>query len=104
MLDLCRTTPGLVAAVEGDSPAGRAAAAALERPRLGLGAWTTREVRWRDDGLAMLDAPSPGEWVSLHWDVACDRLTPRGGAALDRATRQALRAVDASSSAVAALA
>ena len=27
-------------------------------------------------GSRSLDAPSPGDWVSLHWDFACDRLTP----------------------------
>ena len=104
VLDLCRTTPALVVAVEGDGLQVALRPLLWNGKRLALGAWTTRPVRWRDDGLAMLDAPSPGEWVSLHWDVACDRLTPRGVAALDRATRQALSAVDACSSAVAALA
>jgi Family of unknown function (DUF6390) len=104
VLDLCRTTPALVVSVEGDGLQVALRPLLWNGQRLALGAWTTRPVRWRDDGLAMLGAPSPGEWVSLHWDVACDRLTPRRVAALDRATRQALRAVDASSGAVAALA
>lgn len=104
VLDLCRTTPALVVSIEADVIQVALRPLLWNGQRLALGAWTTRPVRWRDDGLAMLDAPSPGEWVSLHWDVACDRLTPRGVVALDRATRQALRAVDASSAAVAALA
>ena len=105
VLDQCRTTPALVVVGRG-----RRTARSRSGRSSGTGGgsrsapWTTRPVRWRDDGLAMLDAPSPGEWVSLHWDFVCDRLTPRGVAALDRATRQALRAVDASSGAVAALA
>ena len=104
VLDRCRITPGLVAAVEGDSLRVALRPLLWNGRRLELGTWTTREVRWRDDGLAMLDAPSPGDWVSLHWDVACDRLTPQAAATLARATRRALRAVDASSSAAAALA
>ena len=104
VLDLCRTTPALVGSVGDDSLHVSLRPLTWSGRRLERGPWTTREVRWRQDGLAMLTAPSPGDWVSLHWDVACDRLTPQAAATLDRATRRALRAVDASSAAVAALA
>ena len=104
VLDLCRTTPAVVAAVEGDSLQVVLRPLVWDGRRLGLGPWTAREVRWREEGLALLDAPEPGEWTALHWDVACDRLTPRAAAGLDRVTRRALRAVNASSSAAAGLA
>ena len=64
-------------AVEGDI------ARVLVRPlvwsglTLELGPWTSREVRWRDAGLALVGVLQPGEWIALHWDFACDRLTPR---------------------------
>ena len=32
------------------------------------------DVRWRADGLSLV-APRPGDWVSLHWDFVCDRLS-----------------------------
>ena len=92
VLDLCRTTPAVVVAVEGDGLQVALRPLLWNGQRLALGAWTTRPRRWRDDGSRCSTLPRPGEWVSLHWDVACDRLTPRGVAALDRATRQALRA------------
>jgi hypothetical protein len=104
VLDLCRTTPALVTSVEGDTLEVALRPLRWDGRRLELGAWATREVRWREDGLAMLSGPVPGEWVSLHWDVACDRLTPRAAVALDRATKRALWAVGASSAGVAALA
>jgi hypothetical protein len=102
VLDLCRTTPGVVASLDGDR------ASVFLRPlewngrTLELGSWRTREVRWRQDGLGFV-TPGPGEWVSLHWDFVCDRLEPRAAVELDRANRRALRVVNSAASASAAL-
>ena len=104
VLDRCRTTPALVESVDGDT------ARVLLRPllwdgrTLDLGGYVTRDVRWRDDGLALVGGLRRGDWVSLHWDFACDRLSPEAAAALDRATRRVLGAVNRSSSTAAALA
>ncbi len=103
VLDQCRITPAAVVSVADDT------AHVLLRPlvwtghTLELGPWTARGVRWRDDGLAFV-APKPGDWVSVHWDFACDRLSPATAAGLDRTTRRALRAVNVSASSAAALA
>jgi hypothetical protein len=102
VLDLCRTTPALVTSVVGDG------ARVVLRPLqwngrvLELGSWTSRDVRWRDGGLAFA-APAPGDWVSLHWDFVCDRLAPSAAAELERANRRALRVVNATASAAGAL-
>lgn len=104
VLDRCRTTPALVESVDGDT------ARVLLRPllwngrTLELGGYVLRDVRWRDDGLALVTGLHQGDWVSLHWDFACDRLTPKAAATLDRTTRRALSAVNRSSSTAAALA
>ena len=103
VLDQCRTTPALVCSVEGGE------ATVLARPLLWsgrdleLGEWSPRRVRWSDDGLSLLGAPSPGEWVALHWDFACDRLTPAGAATLQRTTRRALAAANGAATPAAAL-
>lgn len=95
VLDRCRITPALVTSV------GRETARVLLRPlewdglALALGAWARREVRWRDDGLS-LAVPRPGDWVSLHWDFVCDRVTPRSAAILDGLVEQALATVNRS--------
>ena len=103
VLDRCRTTPALVESVDGDT------AHVLLRPllwsgrTLDLGGYVRRNVRWRNDGLALATGLSSGDWVSLHWDFICDRLTPNAAATLDRTTRRALSAVNRSSSTAAAL-
>ena len=70
---------------------------------LALGPAKTRTARWREDGLALRRPPEPGDWVSLHWDFVCDRLSPRAAAVLDRATSRALAAVNSSASTAHAL-
>ena len=57
---------------------------------LRLGAPTVRQVSWRRDGLGFLRELRAGDWVSLHWDWICDRLTPRQVGSLRRYTGQML--------------
>jgi uncharacterized protein DUF6390 len=93
VLDRCRTTPALVQEVDGDVARVRLRPLEWNGKMLELGPWTTRSVRWQDGGLAFVGGLAPGEWVALHWDFACDRLSPAAAARLDRVTRQALAAV-----------
>jgi hypothetical protein len=103
VLDRCRTTPALVRS------AGDGTARVLLRPlrwsghTLELGPTTTREVRWSDDGLAFVERPRAGDWVSLHWDFVCDRLAPADAARLAFETRRTLAAVNASPATAVAL-
>jgi hypothetical protein len=103
VLDRCRTTPALVTGVDGETVHTLAPPLLWNGRTLGLGPPAARDARWQDGGLSVA-SPAPGDWVALHWDFVCDRLSPAGAAALDRATRRALRAVNASASAAAALA
>ena len=105
ILDQCRTTPAIVQAIgDGDTLVVLARPLLWDGVALRLGEPSPRTVRWRDDGLAFLTAPSPGDHVSLHWDFVCDRLSPQAARALDRATRRALHAVNRSGVAGAAVA
>jgi hypothetical protein len=94
ILDQCRTTPGRVLAVEGETVRVLARPLLYENGRLLLGAPAERRARWSECGLAFVHALLPGDHVSLHWDFVCDVLTPEGVVALDHATHRALRAVD----------
>jgi hypothetical protein len=94
VLDRCRTTPARVLAVEGENVTVLARPLLFERGRLALGQPTPRSARWRDGGLGFIQAPAPGDDVSLHWDFVCDLLTPSAVRALDRATGRAIRAVN----------
>jgi hypothetical protein len=44
---------------------------------LTLGEAATETARLALDGSAIADGIGPGDWVSLHWDWICDRLTQR---------------------------
>jgi hypothetical protein len=103
VLDRCRTTAALVESSSGDS------ARVLVRPllwdgrRLALGSSIRRTVSWRDEGYALVTDLRPGEWVSLHWDFVCDRLSPAAARRLDGVTRAVLASVNATPSTAAAL-
>jgi uncharacterized protein DUF6390 len=103
VLDQCRTTPAVVQSVDGDRLRVLAPTLLWDGRNLELGSWAPREVRWRDDGLSLVAAARPGDFVSIHWDFVCDRLTPRSAATLEHVTRMVLAAVNASASTAAAL-
>jgi Family of unknown function (DUF6390) len=104
VLDRCRITPGRVCEIRGDSLEVLARPLLWDGARLVLGEPARRPVRWRDDGLAFVARPEPGELVSLHWDFVCDVLTPAAARRLELATRRSLAAVNGSRAATAALA
>ena len=58
--------------------------------KLALGAPERTRVRAALDGVGFLEAPAPGDVVSIHWSWACDRLTAAGLAALEQSTRDEL--------------
>ena len=95
VLDQCRTTPGIVQEVDGDTAVVVARPLLWDAGRLLLGAPEPRATRWRDDGRAFVPPPMPGQSVSLHWDFVCDVLTPGAGARLAGVTRRVLAAVNA---------
>ena len=103
VLDSCRITPAVVESIAGDNARVRLRPLTWDGASLELGEWEPRDVRWRETGRAFA-VPAAGDWVSIHWDFVCDRLTPAAAVALDRATRQAMHAVNASAAAAAALA
>jgi hypothetical protein len=94
VLDQCRTTPGLLLSVEGESAEVLAEPLLWDDGRLRLGEPEPRRVRWRDGGRAFVQ-PRPGELVSLHWDFVCDVLTAGAAARLAGVTRRVLAAVNA---------
>jgi hypothetical protein len=90
VLESCRITPGRVLEVDGDSATVAAQPLAWDGRALRLGMPVTRRADWRRDGLGFLDDLRPGDWVSLHWDWICDRLSSRQAKTLGRYTRRML--------------
>ncbi len=95
VLDQCRTTAAVVLARDGDEADVLAPPLLWEDGILRLGEPEARRIRWRDGGRAFVPPPQPGSLLSLHWDFACDVLTPAGATRLERVTRLVLAAVNA---------
>ncbi|HEX2495755.1 MAG TPA: DUF6390 family protein [Gaiellaceae bacterium] len=90
VLESCRITPGRVLEIEGDRATVAAQPLVWDGRALRLGTPALRRADWRRDGLGFLHELRPGDWVSLHWDWVCDRLTPRQAAWLRAYTRRML--------------
>ena len=95
VLDQCRITPGLVHGVDGETVEVLAPSLDWDGNRLALGWWKRRTARFSENGLGFV-APKPGDWVSLHWNFVCDRLTLAQAGTLYRANERALTAVNGS--------
>jgi len=72
-MDACRIRWGRILEVIGDRLVVKVRRLELVDGRLQLGPARTEEAAgWLGGGTTVL----PGDWVSLHWSWACDRLTP----------------------------
>ncbi len=77
ILDRCRIRWGRVVASSGDTAVVRSRPLLWDGHRLELGAPQLETVTQGVAGDGFIDPVVPGEWVSLHWDWVCDRLTDR---------------------------
>lgn len=84
VLDRCRIRWGKVDAVTGDQVLLRSRPLTWDGRHLGLGEPITETAKRAVDGSGFVDELAPGDWVSLHWDWVCDRLSPRQLADLRR--------------------
>jgi Family of unknown function (DUF6390) len=94
VLDRCRIRWGRVEALFGDVVTVRSRGLTFDGSRLALGAEREERVRRGIDGVGLGDALRPGDNVSLHWDWACDRLSPPALGWLRYCTRRNLDAVN----------
>lgn len=87
VLDRCRIRWGQVQAVHGDHVVVASRTLAWDGGRLHLAPATTETAVAAMDGVGFVGDLAPGEWVALHWDWICDRLTDRQLRALRRYTK-----------------
>jgi Family of unknown function (DUF6390) len=102
VLDRCRITPALVQSVDAETVGVLAPSLHWDGRTLALGPWERRVARSQAEGLGFV-TPSIGDWVSLHWDFVCDRLTQAQAATLLRASGRALAAANRSTGAASVL-
>jgi hypothetical protein len=75
VLDRCRIRWGRVLAVHGDQVVVESSPLTWDGDVLALGPPATETVVQSVDGVGMVGGVVPGDWVSLHWEWVCDRLS-----------------------------
>jgi hypothetical protein len=94
VLDRCRIRWGRVLVVLGDQVVVESRPLTWDGRTLALGPAGTETVVQSVDGIGMVGALQPGDWVSLHWEWVCDRLTERQVRMLRRYTEWHLAIVN----------
>jgi len=77
VLDRCRVRWGKVIAAHGDQATVEARPLCWDGRLLSLGEPATETARLALDGTMLAGDIGPGDWVALHWDWVCDKLTDR---------------------------
>ncbi|HWB73244.1 MAG TPA: DUF6390 family protein [Egibacteraceae bacterium] len=90
VLDRCRIRWGQVLTADRDRVVVRCQPLTWDGRRLALGAPEAESATRAVDGVGFVAHLRPGEWVSLHWDWVCDRLSARQLAALRGYTARVL--------------
>lgn len=89
-IDACRIRWGRVLERDGDWLVVAAVPVEMREGKLALAGPRVERVRGWRDGAGFVDGVAVGDTVSLHWDWACERLTPRRLSALERSTAHQL--------------
>jgi hypothetical protein len=95
VLDSCRIRWGRVTSVDGGQAVVRGRRLAWDSRALRLGEEADGPVRLIDAGRAFVTDVSPGDWLAVHWDLACDRLAADELGQLQRWTDWQLAATNA---------
>jgi hypothetical protein len=103
VLDRCMIRWGQVVQTDGEQACVEYQPLAWDGRRLSLGEPARETARLAQDGvvLARDDGVAPGDWVALHWDWVCDRLSERQLEALRGYTQRHLDMVNERFAAVA---
>jgi hypothetical protein len=94
VLDRCRIRWGRVLAVQGDQVTVESQPLTWDGRRLGLGPAEPETVVQSVDGIGMVGQVAVGDWVSMHWEWVCDRLSPHQVGYVRRFTQRHLRIVN----------
>jgi len=75
VLDKCRIRWGQVDWIDGDKVSVLCEPLSWDGTALGLGPPVTEQARLTDAGRSLAGDVRVGDWVALHWDWVCDRLS-----------------------------
>ncbi|HLX55654.1 MAG TPA: DUF6390 family protein [Ktedonobacteraceae bacterium] len=93
-MDNCRISWGKVVSLDGNTLIVEVMPLLIVGHRLVLGAAERRTINWELDGSGFVSTAQVGDWVSIHWNWACQVLSPRQVANLERWTRYHLDIVN----------
>lgn len=94
VLDRCRIRWGRVLGLNGDQVLVESVPLTWDGRRLGYGPAQVETAVRSIDGVGLSAALAVGDWVALHWEWVCDRLTSRQLGFLRRYTDQHLQIVN----------
>lgn len=77
ILDQCRIRWGRVLSVEGSQAVVTSQPLTFDGQHLGLGPYRAETVTRGTEGLGLAASVEPGDWVAMHWNWICDRLSRR---------------------------
>jgi hypothetical protein len=77
VLQRCRIRWGRVLSLEGDQAVVLSQPLTWDGSRLSLGSYQAETVTRQLAGFGLAPHVEPGDWVSMHWDWLCDRLSRR---------------------------
>ncbi len=94
VLDRCRIRWGRVLSLHGDQVVVESAPLTWDGRRLEYGAPEVEAAVRSIDGVGLASELAVGDWVSLHWEWVCDRLTDQQRGFLRRYTDRHLAIVN----------
>jgi len=89
-MDSCRTSWGTVRSIEANELVVERHPLVTEAGRLALGPPALKRVLRQLDNLGFVDGAKPGDTVSVHWDWACEVLSPGALSRLERVTARCI--------------
>lgn len=90
-MDKCRISWGQILKIEEDLLEVATQPLELKEKRLTLSEPVTKKVRYKFSGKSFVKEPKTGDWVSMHWDWACDRISLNQAADLEKYTRMSMQ-------------
>jgi hypothetical protein len=93
-MDNCRISWGRVAMLNGATLVAEVRPLVIAGNNLALGAPGRRQIARQIDGRGFIDSVQLGDWIAIHWGWACQMLTLRQVANLERWTQHHLRIVN----------
>jgi len=93
-MDLCRISWGRIKKIEEPYLIVEYQPLVFEKNRLELGNWTPQKVLFEINGSGFVKKPKQGDWISFHWNFACEVLNLKQVKNLKKYTQESIRLVN----------